>query len=188
MKKAAIRDNRGLSLIELLISIAIVTIIGGYLAYFLVLGSSAWRTGDAEIQANQESRKGMMQMARELRQAQDGNLRTTADALYVDNTAYNNIKFIVISDTDGDGDTVSATGTLEWSAPISYYIAGTQLLRLQNGATKVLANNVTGLQFIKTVDIIQGISVLNITLQTRKTSTEGRQIQSSLTCSVKIRN
>ncbi|HRZ67678.1 MAG TPA: prepilin-type N-terminal cleavage/methylation domain-containing protein, partial [Candidatus Omnitrophota bacterium] len=80
MKTAARRRAHGLSLIELMISIAIVTVIGGYLAYFLVIGASAWRAGDTEIQANQESRKGMMSMAKELRQAQDGNLRTTAGA------------------------------------------------------------------------------------------------------------
>ncbi|MDD5270154.1 MAG: prepilin-type N-terminal cleavage/methylation domain-containing protein [Candidatus Omnitrophica bacterium] len=188
MKTAARRRAHGLSLIELMISIAIVTVIGGYLAYFLVIGASAWRAGDAEIQANQESRRGMMSMVKELRQAQDGNLRTTAGALYADNTVYNNIKFPVIADTDGDGDTVSTIGALEWSTPISYYISGTQLIRSQDGATTVLANNVIGLQFIKTVNITLGISVLNVTLQTRKTSVEGRQVQSTLTCSIKIRN
>jgi prepilin-type N-terminal cleavage/methylation domain-containing protein len=188
MRTDAARNSHGLSLIEVMISIAIVTIIGGYLAYFLFIGAATWRSGDAEIQANQESRRGMMSMVKELRQAQDGNLRTTSDALYLDNTTYNNIKFIVISDTDSDGDTVNSSGGLEWSTPISYYISGTQLIRLQNGATTVLANNVIGLQFIKTVNLTLGISVLNVTLQTRKTSTEGRQAQSSLTCSIKIRN
>ncbi|MFA6356700.1 MAG: prepilin-type N-terminal cleavage/methylation domain-containing protein [Candidatus Omnitrophota bacterium] len=188
MKTSGSRNNHGSSLIELMISIAILAIIGGSLSYFLLIGSAAWHTGDAEIQANQESRKGMMAMVKELRQAQDGNLRTTADVLFVDNAIYSNIKFIVISDTDGDGDTISAGGALEWSAPISYYVTGTQLVRLQNNAVTVLANNVTGVQFTKTVDTILGISVLNIALQTRKTSTEGRQIQSSQTCSVKIRN
>ncbi len=188
MRDARERKNSGLNLIEVMISIAIMVILGGALARFLVIGSAAWRTGDAEIQANQEARKGMMSMLRELRQAQEGNIRTTADILYADNVAYNNIKFVIISDIDGDGDTVSATGALEWSAPISYYVTGNQLLRQSNGAVRVLANNVTGLQFMKFVDAAESIHILNITLQTRKTSIEGRQIQSSLTCSIKIRN
>lgn len=194
MKTSGSRNTHGLSLVELMITIAIMTVIGGMLAYFLVMGAAAWHTGDAEIQANQESRKGMMSMVRELRQAQEGNIRTTAGALYADNIIYNNINFAIISDTDGDGDTVSAGGALEWSAPISYYVTGTQLLRLQNNAVRVLANNVTGVQFMILVvpdpdnPMQDSYSILTITLQTRVTSTEGRQIQSSLTSSAKIRN
>ncbi|MFA5164728.1 MAG: prepilin-type N-terminal cleavage/methylation domain-containing protein [Candidatus Omnitrophota bacterium] len=188
MKTGAERNSHGLSLIEVMISIAIVTVIGGYLAYFLVIGAAAWRAGDAEIQANQESRKGMMQMVRELRQAQEGEIKTTAGVIYADNVAYNNVMFVTISDTDGDGDTVNADGAREWSQPISYYVSGTQLLRSSNNIVTVLANNVTGIQFIKNVDTTEGTSVFNVTLQTRKTSTEGRQMRSSLTCSIKIRN
>lgn len=194
MKNTRERTNSGLSLIEVMISIAIIVIIGGALAHFLVTGGSAWRTGDAEIQANQEARKGMMSMVKELRQAEEGNIRTTNDALYSDNVLYNNIKFVIISDTDGDGDTVSAGGTLEWSAPISYYVAGNQLLRQSNGEIKVLANNVIGVQFMMLVvtdpvnPMQESYRILTITIQTRKTSAEGRQIQSNLTSSTKIRN
>jgi hypothetical protein len=194
MKTSGSSNKHGLSLAELMITIAIMTIIGGMLAYSLVIGGASWHTGDAEIQANQESRKGMMSMLRELRQAQEGNIRTMAGALYADDIIYNDINFIVISDIDGDGDTVSAGGTLEWSAPISYYAAGNQLLRQSNGAIKVLANNVTGVQFriLVVTDPInpmeESYRILTIALQTQKTSIEGRQMQSSLVSSVKIRN
>lgn len=194
MKTSRPGNDHGLNLIELMITIAIMTVIGGMLAYFLAIGGVSWHTGDAEIQANQEARKGMMSMARELRQAQESTIKTMAGALYNKNIVYNDITFITISDIDGDGDTISAGGTLEWSAPISYYVAGNQLLRQSGGAIKVLANNVTGLQFMMFVvpdpddPTKDAYRILIIALQTQKTSIEGRQVRSNLESSVKIRN
>jgi hypothetical protein len=96
--------------------------------------------------------------------------------------------FVISSDTDNDGDTIDSTGALEWSAPISYYLSGTQLVRQSEGATKVVANNVAALQFVIVVDTVKGTRVLNVSLQTRKTSPDGRLMSSTLTSSVNMRN
>ena len=54
----------------------------------------------------------------------------------------------VPADLDEDGDIVDAGGAIEWSpAPIVYQLNQQQLLRTQGGATRVLANDVTGLAF-----------------------------------------
>lgn len=182
MRTMRTKNNNGVSLVELMISMAIITIIGGILAYFLLIGGSAWHTGDAEIQANQEARRGMMSMIKELRHVQAITIRNMAGNLYVDNAAYDNISFVIIYDVDGDGDTINAAGSLEWSPSISYFVNNNQLIRQMNNANTVLANNVIGLQFVKTDDILE------VTLQTRKTSIEQRQIQATLTSRLKMRN
>jgi len=186
--KAASTRRHGLSLVEVMITVAIISVIGGALAYFLIIGSSSWRSGDAEIQANQEARIGMMTMIKEIRQAKDGNIKTTSGTLYADNTAYDNIMFVISSDTDGDGDTIDTTGALEWSAPISYYLSGTQLVRQSESSIKIVANHVTALQFVIVVDTLKGTRVLNVTIQTVKKSADGRQMTSTLTSSVNMRN
>jgi len=197
-----VRLRKGLSLVEIMVSVGIMVIIGGILVRFLVLGSAAWHSGDAEIQAAQEARKGIMSMTRELRQACSASLTNMSGTDYLThtNTNYNSIVFKIATVISGNnsygsyGSAVTSTGAPNWSAPITYYVNNNQLIRLQSNTTKVLANNVTGLTFcLQNTSYVQNgktcpVRTLLITLQTTKTTAEGRQISITLTSSALLRD
>ena len=198
------RSRKGLSLVELMVTVAITVIIGGILARFLIIGGAAWHSGDAAIQAAQEARKGMISMARELRQGSSTTLTDMSGTPF--NTTLNlnrnftsavfKIPTVVASNNSygAYGSVITNAGTPNWSAPISYYINNNQLIRLQNNATKVLANNVTGLTFCLQDDsyILNGqtcsVTTLLITLRTTKATAERRQIPMTLTSAVLLRD
>ena len=204
------RPRKGLSLVELMVTMGIMVIIGGILARFFVLGGAAWHSGDAEIQADQEARKGIVSMARELRQGSSTSLTNMSGTAYVFTTNsanpinYNSIVFRVVTvDASNNnygayGSVITPAGTPKWSNPITYYVNNNQLIRLQNVAgvnvAKVLANNVTGLTFClqNWSYVLNGqacsVKTLLITLQTTKTTAERRQIPMTLTSSVLLRN
>jgi hypothetical protein len=200
-------------MVELMVTLGIVVIIGGILARFLILGGAAWHSGDAEIQAVQEARKGMMAMTRELRQTSSTSLKDMSNTPYVFTTNsanpinYNSIVFSVVTVIAGNnnygayGSVITNAGTPNWSAPITYYVNKGQLIRLQNNATKVLANDVTGLTFclqnisdnnVNTIPPPQ-VATLLITLNTTVTTAEQKKPGSlnesmTLTSSILLRN
>lgn len=193
------RLHKGLSLVELMVTVAITVIVGGMLMRLLVLGGTAWHSGDAEIQAVQEARKGIMSMTRELRQCTSTALANMSGISYVPNTNYTSIVFRVPTVISGDNSYGSygcavTNGTPNWSAPITFYVNNNQLIRLQNNTTKILANNVTGIAFcLQNFSYTQNgqicpVKTLLITLQTTKTTAERKQISMTLTSSSLLRN
>lgn len=176
------KANKGLSLVELIVVIAVMSVIGAILVRFLILGNAAWHSGDAEIRATQEARKGIMSMVKELRQTNANSLRTIGGALYQDNTIYNSIVFQVVSDNNGDGSVITSTGTTEWSAPITYYVNNGQLIRLFDNTQTVIANNVTALQFCRQVNTLQ------VMLQTTVTTAEQISISTTLSSNLTMRD
>ena len=121
------RSRKGLSLVELMVTVAITVIIGGILARFLIIGGAAWHSGDAEIQATQEARKGMVSMARELRQSTSGTLTDMSGALFDTqanlNRNFTSIVFKIPTVVAGNnnygayGTAVANSGAPNWSTP-----------------------------------------------------------------------
>lgn len=184
MRDRHIKYNRpGFGLVELMVTIGIISFIFAALMYFMVIGGTAWRTGDAEAQVTLEARRGMSSMTRELRQTDTVKLFDLAGNPYVDNVNYNAVAFQVVTDIDGDGDVLTATGAPEYGSTITYSVNGNgQLIRTMGGGTTVMANNVTGVQFIRSVDL------LTVTLQISRTTPDRRVLQASLTSTIKMRD
>lgn len=175
------KKRHGFSLVEVMVVIAIFSVIGGAIMSFLLIGGASWHSGDAQVQASEEVRKGMSAMVRELRQTRTSTITgVPADGLY-----YNSIIFRIPSDIDGDGDVITSTGSVEWSNPIQYSLNNGQLLRTISGTTTVLANNIMELQFRREEMVPD---VLEISLRAQKTTLEGRVIQMNLKCKIKMRN
>ena len=61
------RTTRGFSLIELVLVILVTAILGAMVAYGLVTGVTAWRTGSERLEAHGQIRFAMERMIRELR-------------------------------------------------------------------------------------------------------------------------
>jgi len=174
--------TRGFTLIEVMISMAVVLILAAAITRVLLVGNSSWHIGDAEVQVNQEARRGMSNMVRELR-----NTRPLSTIINVpaDGAYYSTITFKIPSDSDGDGDVIDASGNVEWSDAITYSVANNQLWRNTTNSATVLANNVNSLSFRRQPT---SSDIIEIALQTRKTTVEQRVISATLNCSVKLRN
>ncbi len=184
--------NNAFTLIEMMVVMAIFTIIAGAMVRILLAGGASWRVGEAQIQVVQEARKGMSGMLRELSQTRPSQIT----GVPADDSFYNSIAFRIPSGTTGlivgaaqntDG-AIDAGGNVIWSAQIQYSRGGAnnkQLLRTTGGISTVIANNVTSLTFRRlasTPDIVE------ITIGTQRTTTESRLIQYSLSNKTKLRN
>ena len=98
----------GMTLLEVMIAVTILTIVLGILFGLAVsLGDTA-RVQEAKTTTFDEARKGMIYMARDLRQAQNFGL----SALPADTVTY-----CIATDVDGNGTAVDMSGRLELSAP-----------------------------------------------------------------------
>lgn len=171
--------NSGLSLIESIVSIFIFSIILACVFSALASARNSWKSSSAQVSVQQEARRGMAAMIRELRQA---NLSAITD-VPADGMNYNSITFQIPV-------TITATGTT-WSNNIQYYIGGlngAQLLRTQDGSQRVMANNISSVVFNRPVSAPETI---NIGITTQLNTFPGfTGIQSSLTLNseVKVRN
>jgi prepilin-type N-terminal cleavage/methylation domain-containing protein len=154
----------GFTLVELLVVVVIFGGIMGALLISFLTGQSTYFSADAYIQAQQEARRSLDTMIRELRES-----RGTAgqERYYI--PAANTVVFQVPTDTDNDGDVIDGTGAVEWgpgvvlaTGCIQYTVVGNQIQRTQLagpmnvgaqtcggavGTARVLANSVTGLTF-----------------------------------------
>lgn len=167
-----------------MIVLCVFTIISGAIFAVFAMGNISWYTAEVQLIAHQNARGGMDAIIRELRQT-----RSSAIAdVPADDNYYTSITFRIPEDTDGDGDVLDNSGAIEWSDTIQYSLGGLdnkQLLRTTGGAYSVLANNVTSLQFRRQSTVP---NLLEISLQTQKSTPEGRTIQMSLSSKVRLRN
>ncbi len=187
--KNVLRSRKGVTLIEVMIVVAISTVLGAAISYILLIGGSSWHSGDAEVQVDQEARRGMYTMVRELR-----NTRPLAAIINVpaDGNFYNTVTFrtpqavLVVS----GGKTfytpvVNATNSIVWGNPVTYSVVNNQLRRTSGASVTVLANNVTSVTFRRQAT---ALDILEIAIQTSKTTPQQRVITATLNCAVKMRN
>jgi len=115
----------GLTLTELIIVAAIFAAMTGAILVSFVMGRRSHVAGDAYVQVQQEARRAVDAMIKELRQ-------TTSDRMFLSGAS--TVVFQVPHDNDDDG-SVATGGTLEWGAPgvddgcIQYTLAGTRIER-----------------------------------------------------------
>ena len=119
-RQSSIVNPQGFTLVELLVVVVIFGGIMGALLISFLTGQSTYFSADAYIQVQQEARRGLDTMIREMREtrATAGQQRyycvPTADCSVASNT----IVFQVPTDVDGDGDVIDGTGAVEWGAGV----------------------------------------------------------------------
>ncbi|MFH1045459.1 MAG: type II secretion system protein [Candidatus Omnitrophota bacterium] len=176
--------ERGFTLIELMIVLTVFGLILGAIFAVMYVGKQSWSQGGTKVEIQQEARRAMEEIVRELREsAQD-----VVTGVLADGTAYNAITFRMPDDIDGDGDVLDANGVIEWGTPISFSVGGInneQLLRTSAGNTTVLGNHVVSLQFTRNAATP---NVIEIDIQTQRTSQEQRVFQAALSSKVTLRN
>lgn len=174
-----LKRNKGLTLIEIIIVIFLFSIILTAIFSAMATAKTSWTSGGSRLSVQQEARRGLNTMTRELRQ---GRL-SMITGVPADGANYPSITFQI-------PDTVTASGTT-WSNNIQYSIGGLnneQLLRTQDGNQRVLANNLSALTFNRSS---LEPDVIDISISVQQNTFPGfTGIQSDITLNseVKVRN
>jgi prepilin-type N-terminal cleavage/methylation domain-containing protein len=189
------RSRRGLSLIELLVVIGLVTVLAGAVFVTSLMGGRLYYSSETSVHIQQQVRQAFDNMVQELRQA-DGTIATAANqvtfqlALGYDLAAPCPNDAVCIGALDEDG-----VAQEDWS--VRYRLNGAQLVReilddtgaLQPG-TRVLANDVTSLSFTYTAGAVNTI-VAQLQVQRNSQQLPGGSLSAATTplvTRVKLRN
>ena len=150
----------GFTLVELM-TVAVIFLIV-FTAIFLVLtmGRRSWQIGSAQVELQQEARRGMDAMIKELRQASSIDPTT-----FTDDLSNNIIRFTLSGQT------------------VQFAVNGGQLQRTPTGVTPILAHDIENVQFR-----LLGGRAIYITLSTQRTTPLGRLVNVSLNSQVYLRN
>lgn len=161
-------NRHGMTLLEVMVSVAILTSVMGVLFVLAEGMGSASRQQEAKMTAMDEARRGMQFMIRELRQSAR---RSIAWATLPTNT----LSYRLAIDADGNGLAVDINGDLELSSVRTIGpdttdintdgLTTTQLILTDGNMSRVLANDLvpgTGIQFE------QWANGLRIILRTQK--------------------
>ena len=169
-------DRRGFSFAELIIVVLISSFLIGGIYTVLGAGTSSWEINRDRLEVQQELRKGMDWMRRDLRQAGI----STVTGVPANGTWYTTIIFQTPSGVAG--------GTITWNAAVQYSRAGTgnqQLLRTVGGTPRVIAQNFNTLQFRRTA---ADPSVIQISAQAQKNTPQHGLISMTVTTQERMRN
>ncbi len=174
-----IKNNRGFTLIEIIIVVFLFSIVSAALFSVLASAKNSLNAGESQVGVQQACRNGLDAMIKELRQAGV----STITNVPANGTNYNTITFQIPT-------VISAAG-ITWSSNVNYALGGLngrQLLRLESGNQKVLANNISALSFNRSAT---NPNVVNINITAQKNTFPGftaSQSTITVTSSVKLRN
>lgn len=173
------KTNKALTLIEIMIVILLFSVLLTAIFSVLATARSSWKSGSSKLTVQQEARRGMSSIVKELRQA----VLSGIDGVPPDGSYYTSVTFqIPVS--------ISESGVV-WSNNIQYSLGGldnTQIIRTQDGNQRVAANNISALTFNRAVSTPD---IINVSITAQKNTFPGfSAIQSSitLTSGIAIRN
>lgn len=181
--------NRAFTAIELMMVAFVSVILIGALIIILTSGRVSYETGDIKIELQQNLRRGMDSMVRELAQTSH-----TVALIETINNPNDTIKFRLPEDIDGDGTVLNATtGALEWSNQVQFLLVNGQLMKqdLDAGGNPVgdpspLAADITSVVFTG-IPASEPTSV-SVALTAAKDTPDGRTITLTLNSQVTFRN
>lgn len=173
---------KGFSIVELLVVMAIFTIICGAIFASLSSGNVLWDTGSNQARIEQEVRKSVEKIYRELKETSSSRVTIGGGGT--------SITFQVPVDSDNDGDIIDDSGQVEWGVnTITYLRGGTnnlQLIRRSGGIDTILANDISALTFTGVPAV--NPTVVRISVTAQKTTLAQRSLTSTLTSQVQLRN
>jgi prepilin-type N-terminal cleavage/methylation domain-containing protein len=152
------KTRQGLTLVEVLISVVILSFLVVAILTVLRVGEMNWREETALVSLQQDIRQSIDSMLKEIRQSNATDVTVSGGGTRID---------FFIPDV---------------SNAIAYYLTGDQIIREHPvGTTKVLANDINALTFTETGDtVIVQISATRLV--------SGRNVNFSLTEKVRLRN
>ncbi|MBI3318310.1 MAG: type II secretion system protein [Candidatus Omnitrophica bacterium] len=182
----AMKMKHGFSLAELLVVVAIFSILASAVALALVSSQRTWATGSGQAVLTAQLRRALDRMSRELTESKTSEIQRPAPNGLFDAA----VTFRVPQDQNGDGNVLDANGNIgEWSGWITYRAArvgsGTACVREVAGASEVLASNVSSVLFRRqaaTPDVVE------VQVSCYVVTEKGQQMLRSMNTRVKLRN
>ena len=177
-KMKNLKNNKGMSLSELLVSIFIFSLLSAALLAVVVVGQRSWVTNEVKIGLRQELRKAMETMIYDLRQAGNASIANVP----ADNTWYSTITFQIPSTVSG--------GIIVWDSNAIQYVlggaGGDQLQRIQGGTTQIISKNIQSVQFRR---LSTDVNTLEIDLTAQDTiDLTGESLSLDLDFNIELRN
>jgi prepilin-type N-terminal cleavage/methylation domain-containing protein len=165
---------KGFSLIELMVVLLICTVATGTLLMSFSAGRSSWHESDTQIAIQQELRKAERSLIDDFRQSS-----TTQISIPSNGTSCTSATFNISQGA-------LSSGAINWSSsPVSYSLNGTQLIRTQGASTRVIANNITSLTFVRYGN---STKVVRMNLTSQRNTVSGRLLSASLASEADLRN
>ena len=170
-------SKSGITLIEAIVTIAIFSMIFGACLQVLLAGTDSWQTSDVKVRLQQDLRKGMEKIKDDISQS-GASVITNVPA---DGTTFHTITFKKA--------TGISSGSITWDANTVNYVKGgtgsTQLLRTYNGSSRVVANNISSVDFRR---VSASSNIVQVTLNGQLNSVRGHTLTDSLSFNVQLRN
>jgi Tfp pilus assembly protein PilW len=166
----------GFSFAELIIVVLISTMLIAGIYTVLSTGKNSWEINRDRLELQQELRKSLDWMRRDLRQAGV----STITGVPADGNWYTSITFKT--------PTGVVSGSASWSATIQYHLGGTgnkQLLRTTGGVDRIVAQDMNTLQFRRTA---ADASVVQISASAQTNTAQHGLISITMTGQERMRN
>lgn len=168
------KNCHGFTMVEMLVCILIFSYIAGGLYTVISVGDSSYQNNSAQVELQQELRKGMEWMKFELQQAGP----TSISNVPSNGSWYTSISFKI--------PTGVSSGAISWATnPIQFSRSGTDLLRTYSGTSRVIAQDITSIQFRRTS---AAPKILEIAMTGQVTAIKGETLQDTLNFKIKLRN
>ena len=174
--------RKGFTFVELMVVLAISSVVAA--GIFAVLSSTrvTWYISDASVQLQQELRKTMSAISDELRESSAAKLYLDSSldqAFPGDGTSQSSITFFIVQGVD-------TSGAVVWSdGPVSYVLSGNQIIRTYDGVSKVIANNISSVSFVRHPE---SPNVVSINIIAQKATEVGQTIIATLDTQLALRN
>ena len=178
MKNFNSNTLKGLTTVEVLVTVLIFSIIAGACYMALISGNMSWQVTSVATELQQELRKGMDTMTEDLRQTG----ASTITDVNADGAPYNMITFKICTGVSG--------GNISWSSNTVQYALGSginvnKILRTSGGQSKVIAQDIQTLQIRRQSS---APNIVEVSLSAQKNTVGGRLLSLSSIFDVKLRN
>ncbi|MCK9615258.1 MAG: prepilin-type N-terminal cleavage/methylation domain-containing protein [Candidatus Omnitrophica bacterium] len=189
-RKMGVNHNfcAGFTILEVLIAAAIFSIVIGMTFLALNTGMSSWFSGDVEVELRREIIKALTTMEKELKYT------APAQTDLADGATATSLNFH-LPNKDANGVVINwgnLVPSISWSADIITYernVNGEIIRRTSSGEYRVLARNITSLQFSRLAppDPFPD-DMLRIDITVQKADKKGRVLNDTVQLLVKMRN
>jgi prepilin-type N-terminal cleavage/methylation domain-containing protein len=174
--------KKGFTFIEIVVVAAISSVVAMGVSLVATSTRSTWHSSDTLIQLQQELRKAMSSITDDLRGTAVTKIYTNsslAQAFPNNGVPYSSITFFINQGVDVSGDIIWST------TPVSYALSSNQIIRTYSGSSKVVANNINSLSFIRQPSVP---NVITINMGAQKTTIAGQALSATLDTELAVRN
>ncbi len=176
-KKTSLFNNKGMTLVEAMVTVFIFTILMAASLQVMLSGSDIWQTNKVRTELQQELRKAIDWMKEDLRQTGSSGITNVP----ADGSTKTTITFYTASGV--------TSGSVTWSGTTTQYVLGgtssNQLQRISGGTTKVIAQNISLLQIVRSASTP---NILTITLRAQRNTLRGVTITLNYNFKIKLRD